>query len=183
MATVKNWISNINKNKLKEFFEENFFTRVGYFSPEYDEEYGLTYLCHSEHSLAETTGVEGHSVQIGNFGVVKTEDNASVDARIVDDFTMAKLNYRAFRDYVLFVAKNNMVNGEPITIGGLNYQEALNLEFNQFIDKLPNKSRFFANIDKKEEIDKQKKMYMSLLSRINEDLNIIYEKEVEPNQE
>ena len=61
--------------------------------------------------------------------------------------------------------------------------EALNLKFNEFIDNLQNKGGFFANIDKKEEINKQKKLFRSILVKINEDLNVIFEKEVEPNQE
>ena len=183
MGVTKNWLSNIPKDKMKEFFEMNFYVNSNYFSTEFDEEYGVTYLCHTDYSLLESTGEESYSVQIGNFGLVKTQDNATTDARIVDDFVLAKYNRRAFIDYIKFVAENNIVDGEPVKIGGLTYQEMLNISFNNFIESLSCKNKIFGNNDKKEAAEKDKRVYRDVLKEANKELDVIFANEVEPGQE
>jgi len=136
MSIQKNFITNIDKKQFKKFFEDNFHTALGIINSEFDEAYGKFYYCHTYENLFDITGVPGCAVELGNFGVVQRLPALFGGQKVVDDFMMAKLNVNIFEQYVLFVAKNNIVDGEPLKINGLTYREAFNKAFLNYIKKL-----------------------------------------------
>ena len=133
---------------MKEFLEQELYTPVGVISLGYDEEYGKTYHVHTHVELFDMTGVEGVSMELGNFGLVKRANNRTY-SELEDNFILAKVNPRLFKKYIMLVSKSNMIDGEPVRIQGKTYRESFIAKFSEFIANKKRKSSPFSKIAKR----------------------------------
>ena len=162
-----NWIFDIDKNKIKEFVEQNLHANVDIVSPVLDENYGKVYLFHLREEMSDITGKDGHSLALGNFaGVLKVKKTGEV----VDDFELLKKAPGFAKKYIMFVARENLVDDEPRKINGKTYGETVIAELTKYINQISAKgiAAWFSK-----ETPKDKKYLEVLLQDLKDELFII----------
>lgn len=105
MSIKENWISDINKEDMRNFVENKMFATINFIAPILDEEYGTTYLCQTNENMQEYTNEDSFVLELGNFGLV-SRSNGKSDCE--EDFTLAITKPHLFKDYALFVAEKNI---------------------------------------------------------------------------
>jgi len=170
MSIKTNWLSNVDKDLLKAFLEQNMHTGIGSLLRDYDENYGKTYhVC--TYSLTDASGEESFTTQIGNFGVVKEihKDNEHI---LLDNFEFVKYSPKFFKSYAKFIAEQNMFDGKPLKINGLTYRQDLVSKFTKFVESSENvrKKKFMGGLTS---IDLE--YIASVVKEVNDELLIIEE--------
>lgn len=154
MVTIESWVEAFEKETIKNFVESEMHTKITFIAPMFDEKYGKCFLCQTTHNMKEYNGEDGFVIELGSFGLI----TRGVGGFFEDDFSIAKFKPNILKEYVLFVAKNNITDGEERRIDGETYQEVFNSAFLTYAEKF-NSSKQSNYID-----------YRALMS-IYEDIN------------
>lgn len=164
MGITKNWLSNSDKSEIKDFVEQNMFVTVEHIEQVLDEDCGQSFLCLTQDNMNEYTGEDNYSLEFGSFGLVK---HNSITSKVENNFVLAKLKPYLFKEYVLMIARKNIVDGEPVKINGKTYREAFVSEFQKYVESLNIKTIYdlITNNERCDYINLSK-----LLKEINSDL-------------
>ena len=131
----QNWIKYIDKSTLNNFLYNELNTSVGIISPCYEEHYGKAYVCMFYSDMSDVSGIDGCTFKLGNFGGVKSQKNGL----LIDDFDFMKKSPDFIKNYVLMVAKSNIIDGKPRRINGLTYGDCFVNRLKKHIDSLKKK--------------------------------------------
>ena len=106
MSIKHNYLSVISNDDMKKFIEESLKIDVELVKSVIDEDLGKMFVCISKQNLIEYTGEDSNWCVFDDLGMVGMIGSHKP---YENNFKFAELKPHLFKEYVLFVAKQNMI--------------------------------------------------------------------------